>query len=121
MKKTTFFSLFFILTFGTGFAFGQSKNAETMTIKTKIDCDHCLKCESCGGRLNAALKEVWGIKRIKIDPQANSIMVVYKPSKTNPTQIKKAISEAGYDADEVKALPDAYLKLDECCKKNKKI
>ncbi len=114
MKKVVIFGFFLFL---TNLVLGQNKNAETLTIKTKIYCDHCLKCESCGGNLNVALKKVWGLKKISINPQNHNIVVVYKPNKTNPEQIRKAIAQAGFDADEVKATAEAYSKLDACCKK----
>ena len=36
--------------------------------------------------------------------------------KTNPADIRQAIAGTGYDADEVKAMPKAVAKLDECCR-----
>ncbi len=45
-----------------------------------------------------------------------TITVVYNPLKATPEKIETAISKMGYDADEIKADPVAYEKLDECCK-----
>jgi hypothetical protein len=36
---------------------------------------------------------------------------------TDLNKIENAITAAGYDADNKKANPDAYAKLDDCCKK----
>ncbi|MBK8362965.1 MAG: hypothetical protein IPL24_04585 [Bacteroidetes bacterium] len=46
-----------------------------------------------------------------------TIKVTYNSKKTNPEAIRQLISKYGFDADEVKADPVAYSKLDECCKK----
>ncbi|MEY4336862.1 MAG: hypothetical protein RLZZ45_1781, partial [Bacteroidota bacterium] len=37
--------------------------------------------------------------------------------RTNLENIKAAIANTGYDAEDVKAAPDAYNKLPKCCKK----
>jgi hypothetical protein len=37
--------------------------------------------------------------------------------RTNLDNIKTAIANAGYDAEEIKAAKDAYDKLPACCKK----
>ena len=41
---------------------------------------------------------------------------VIKSSKISLTEIKKKISDLGYDADEVKANQDGISKLPDCCK-----
>ena len=46
------------------------------------------------------------------------ITVNYNPKKTDPDKIKKAITQAGYDADDLPADLKAYDKLDACCKKD---
>lgn len=37
--------------------------------------------------------------------------------KTNPVEIRKAITLTGFDADDLKADPKAYASLDGCCKR----
>jgi hypothetical protein len=46
------------------------------------------------------------------------VTVIYNPKKTDVQSIKKSISEAGYDADEVTANEKGYSKLSDCCKKD---
>jgi copper chaperone CopZ len=98
-----------------GVANAQSSKKETLIIKTKIYCDHCMKCGSCAGRMNLALKKYPGVSKIDIAPESNTITVVYNPKKTTPDKIRKSISDAGFDADDVKANPEAVTKLDDCC------
>lgn len=96
---------------------GAALPKETITIKTTIYCNHCLRCESCGMNINNTIKEiVSGVSKVRIDPSNHTIMVTYKTEKTNPAEIRNAIAAAGFDADSVKASPDGYAKLDACCK-----
>jgi hypothetical protein len=45
------------------------------------------------------------------------VNVTYFKDRTNPENIKTAIANIGYDADDVTAEPDAYKKLPKTCKK----
>jgi hypothetical protein len=59
-----------------------------------------------------------GVKSSSLDVATKILTVEYKPSKTNPEKIKRAIIKAGYDADELVADPKAYDNLNPCCKKD---
>lgn len=96
--------------------YGQSSKTETVIIKTAISCDHCKQCESCGKNIYDGIYKEAGIKKIKIDPDAHTVTVTYNSSKTSPEKIRLAISKTGFDADDIKADPEAYAKLDGCCK-----
>jgi len=89
---------------------------KTVDIQTHINCDHCKQCGSCGERLEKALYEQKGIKRVDINEAAMQIKVVYNTEKITPADIRNVIAETGYDADDVKARPEAVAKLDDCCK-----
>lgn len=94
-----------------------SPKSETVVIKTAIYCDHCKDCESCGGKIQRDLSFDKGIQEVVLDEKAMTITVKYNASKTNPDEIRKKVASYGYDADEIKADPEAIAKLDECCKK----
>ncbi|MEO9219383.1 MAG: heavy metal-associated domain-containing protein [Bacteroidia bacterium] len=96
-----------------------TKNKEIAIIKTNIFCNHCKECETCGGKIEKGLAFEKGVKKVAIDEKEMTIIITYNPAKTNPENLKKAISKLGYDADDVKGDPDAYSKLDECCKSGK--
>jgi cation transport ATPase len=115
IKKTAM--LFIALIMLTPVFAQQKKRTAKAVIKTSIHCDHCKKCESCGGRFEREMYAINGIKTYEINMKDTTIVVVYNPLKVTPEIIKTAISKMGYDADEVKADPVAYEKLDECCKK----
>lgn len=86
-------------------------------IKTAIYCDHCKVCESCGGRFKIELSKIKGLKKYILDDKNMTITVFYNNQKTNINAIRTAISEMGFDADNIKASPKAYEKLDACCKR----
>lgn len=99
-------------------AFSQkNKNVQTSVIKTKIYCDHCKECETCGDKFHKDLYNEDGIKRVGVDSKANTITVIYDTRKITLDKIRLSISKLGYDADEVKADPAGIAKLDGCCKK----
>jgi len=98
------------------YGFAQSKTQQAV-IKTAIYCDHCLKCESCGDRLENAIYALKGVKRVEIADKKNEVKVIYQPARVNLDQIRQSIARSGFDADEVKADPAAVEKLDDCCRK----
>lgn len=97
--------------------YSQKAEKLTLMVKTEINCDHCLKCSSCAENIENKLHELKGIKKIKVDPKANTISVTYVSGKTTPEEIKKAINNAGFEADGVPAPAEALANLDACCKK----
>lgn len=88
----------------------QSKFAE---IKIKVSA----QCETCKETIEKALAYEPGVKSSNLDLKTMYVTVVYNPKKTNPDKIRKAISMAGYDADNIPADEEAYHKLPKCCKK----
>lgn len=117
VKKSTL-QLYFLIAF-----LGFIKNAdakiktEKIVIKTTIYCDHCNECESCGQFLRKEIKYIKGVKFASLDIKEMAFIIEFNPTKTTPDAIRTAISKLGYDADHIKADPDAYNKLDACCKK----
>lgn len=94
----------------------QTKKTQKAVIKTTITCDHCKECETCGQLFNQKLLREKGIQMVNIDTEKMTIEVIFNSQKTTLENIRTAISNLGYDADNIKANPDAYEKLDGCCK-----
>lgn len=113
--KYIFSILFVASTVVSGLA---QEKVETITIKTSIVCDHCMKCDDCGYNIDTSIRKAKGIKKVQINPEKNTVVVTYRTDKTTPDEIRIALSKAGFNADDVKADPDAYAKLDGCCKKD---
>jgi len=73
-------------------------------------------CGTCAKNIEAAVTHVEGVKEVSVDVKTKMVMVKYVPEKTNLESLEKAITDAGYDADNRKRNPEAYEKLDKCCK-----
>jgi mercuric ion binding protein len=91
-------------------AMAQSK-LDSIKIRTSAQCDMCKE------RIEETLAFERGVKNSELDIETKIITVYYKSSRTNPEKIRKAITEVGYDADDMPADQKAYQKLPACCKK----
>ena len=104
----------FFFTLGTN---AQTKESGKAEIKVSIECDHCKVCETCGLNFRDNMLKVKGVKMYELNEEKKRLTVYYNTKKTDLATIKTAISKLGFDADDVKADPTAYTKLDGCCKK----
>ena len=97
--------VFFITLIGCG---GEDVNAVLNT--PTIQCGMCKKTIEMG------LKKISGISGSSVDLETKTTKVIYDKEKTDLTQIEKAISELGYQANETLANSTAYDALAPCCK-----
>jgi periplasmic mercuric ion binding protein len=74
-------------------------------------------CESCKTRIEGYLKRYDGIVKINVNFRRQETSVTYLTDRINIEEIKTAIANAGYDADDVTANPDSYKRLFPGCKK----
>lgn len=75
-----------------------------------------LKCKTCVKTVNGALSSVEGIESADIDLGAKKAIVKFVSARLDVAKIRTVISNAGYDADDVKRDSTAYENLAECCK-----
>ena len=108
MNKTTVILMTLLLAAGV---YAQDGKLGEVKIKTSS------QCEDCKERIEEALAFEKGVRKSELDLETQILTVSYKKGKTTPEKIRKAISKAGYDADDVAADPKAYTKLPACCKK----
>lgn len=95
------------------FSFAQAKKGvQTVTIKTPS-----VQCESCKERIEGFLKREEGVQKAVVDIKKKTTKVTFVSERTNIENIKAAIANGGYDADDVTAEEEAYKKLPSCCKK----
>jgi periplasmic mercuric ion binding protein len=85
---------------------------ETATIKTPT-----VQCEECKKRIENYLSREEGVEKVTVDYKRKTTKVTYVADRTNYENVKTAIANAGYDADDVTANPESYKKLPTCCKK----
>ena len=111
MKKYYLFALLFMALAVSAFA--QTRKAiVTVTIKTPAAA-----CEVCKERIESYLKQEPGIQKSVVDIKKKITKVTYYTDRTNIENIKTAIANAGFDADDISANPDAYDRLPKCCKR----
>lgn len=106
--KLTFLSLIGLVTL----SFAQQKAVEKVVIKTPT-----VQCENCKEKIENYLKREPGVSSVKVDYKKKTTTVTYLTDRNNIEQLKTAIANAGYDADDVTADEEAYKKLPKCCKK----
>jgi copper chaperone CopZ len=89
-----------------GSAAAQQKKPVTVKIQTPG-----MLCDECKQRVEDQVKYEEGVTKVVGYPRSKYIMVTYFADRTNIENIKTAIANAGYDADDVKADEDAYKRL----------
>lgn len=110
MKRLNF--LFVLLIGFAVTASAQTKSQMTAVIKTPT-----VQCEKCKDRIENYMKHEEGILKVNVDYKKKTTTVTWLTDRTNIENIKTAIANVGYDADDVTAEPDSYKRLPTCCKK----
>lgn len=77
--------------------------AQGKTRKTSATIKSTVECELCKVNVEKHLSKVKGIRKVKADYQLHQIEIVYNSRKISLQEIKKIISDLGYDADDVPA------------------
>lgn len=121
MKKVTFLVI-------TLFAFTMIQAAvldlSKVNIATKESKIDTLKvqtsavCKMCKERLEHDMAFEKGVKAVNLNMEDKVLTVVYRNDKTTEEELKKAITEIGYDADDMLADQKAHDKLPACCQKD---
>jgi len=112
MKNLATLILFTIIAFSYNNVIAQKTNKKaTIIIKTSTQCN------MCKNRVEKEMAYTKGIISASLNVDKAQLTVKYKTHKTSPEKIRKAISNIGYDADNIKANEQAYEKLPKCCKK----
>ncbi len=73
-------------------------------------------CEECKERIEGKFKQVHKLESYNLNFDTGILTVKYDTDKIELKEIRKIVSQLGYDADETKADPKAYAKLPKCCK-----
>lgn len=90
----------------------QVKPVQTARIKTPNAL-----CEACKSRIESYLRRYDGVTAIDVNYRKGETKVTYLSDRIDIEQIKTALSNLGYDADDVPANEDAYKRLPKTCKK----
>ena len=88
----------------------QKSNNEVIVIQTNG------VCEKCKTIFTEKVPYFKGVVDFSYDVKTAKMTVTYNPKKTTPAEIRKRVSDLGYNADDVKANPEARAKLPDCCR-----
>jgi copper chaperone CopZ len=89
----------------------EMRKAKTVVIKSSVICG------SCKARVERGLTAIEGVEGVTVDLNSKNVKVKYNPDKISEQQIRLAIANMGYDADDMKKDEAAYAKLPMCCQK----
>jgi mercuric ion binding protein len=90
----------------------QVKASQTAKIKTPT-----IGCDDCKNRIETYLKRYDGVTSVQVNWHQKITTVKYLTDRKNIEEIKTAIANTGYDADDIPATEDAYKRLPKSCKK----
>lgn len=93
-------------------SFAQIKPVQTIKIKTPN-----ILCEDCKKRVTTYLDRYDGVQSVAINTRKGETTVKFVSDRTNIEEIKTAIANSGFDADDIPANEEAYKRLPKTCKK----
>lgn len=97
--------------------FSTASQAQTKALVTaKIKTPNAL-CEACKTRIETYLNRYDGVQSINVNWRKGETTVKYLTDRTNIEEIKTAIANMGYDADDIPANEEFYKRLPKTCKK----
>ena len=94
------------LLFIASIAFGQTKKAKIVTTA---------QCNMCKKTIEKAVNDLDGIELAELDVTSKKLKVKYDSAKLSLQAIRERIASVGYQADDVKAIEEAYNALPGCC------
>ncbi len=93
-------------------AWAKESKTDTVYIQTSAVCNMCKE------RLEHDMAFEKGVKAVELDMETKKLMIVYRKDKNTVEGLKKAITEIGYDADDMVADQKAHDRLPDCCQKD---
>lgn len=93
----------------TALSFTRQPSTQEVVLKTSAECGECKE------RIESKLNYTKGIVFADLDYKSQLLTVKFKPAKITLKDIKQIVSDLGYDADDVKANPEAQKALPLCC------
>lgn len=107
--------LVLVLLFATaGVTMAQAKKG---TLAKAVIQVPTVQCDMCKDRIQRYFLKEEGVKSMVVNVKKHEATVQYYTDRTNIENIKTAIANVGYDADDVTANEDSYKALPTCCKK----
>ena len=88
-------------------------SGDTKTAELKLESMQCMMCSM---KVAEVVEVLDGVKKIEVDLKNKSGKVTYKASMIDISSIEEAITSIGYNVNDKNADPQAYAKLEICCK-----
>jgi mercuric ion binding protein len=89
----------------------QHKNMEKAVINTPG-----VMAEACKTGIENFLVHEYGVSSVRADYRRHTVTVTWYTNRTNIENIKTALANMGYDADDVTAEPEAFKRILPACK-----
>lgn len=112
MKKLKLVALLMLGVISVSLAQVKKKSLIAVTINTPG-----VQCEACKNILTQFMAREEGVAKVVVDFKRKTTKISYWTDRTNPENLKTAIANAGFDADDVTANLEFAKKLPPCCKK----
>lgn len=87
-------------------------------LQTEVISANTMVCGMCEDNVEKAVYAVEGVKSVEVDRKSKNVTVMFIPAQTNVQTIERAITDAGYNANDKPRDAGAYEKLDACCKED---
>ena len=94
-------------------SFAQIKTSDKAVIKTPT-----VQCDNCRDYIEFTVAHEYGVTSVKVDIKKKTTTVTWLTDRTTLENIKIAIANIGYDADNIEAEPSAWRGLPKECKKH---
>ena len=96
-------------------AFSSVSLAQTKAMQKAVIQTPGVQDEACKTRIENFLVHEYGVATVKADFKRHTVTVQWYTDRTNIENIKTALANMGYDADDVTAEPAAYKRLPIAC------
>ena len=95
---------------------GKKKDDPMSKIETVSIKIPSMVCGTCEKNISKAIYLVEGVKVVDVSSKSKTAEIKFVSFQTIIETIERAVTEAGYDANDKKRNTEAYEKLDACCK-----
>jgi copper chaperone CopZ len=96
--------------------FSSTTHAQKKAVQKAVIATPGVQDEACKTRIDNRLVHEYGVSSVKADYKKHIVTVQWYTDRTNIENIKTALANMGYDADDVTAEPDAYKRLPKTCR-----
>ena len=95
--------------------FTTASTAQKKAVQKAVIQTPGVQDEACKTRIDNFLVHEYGVSSVKTDWRKHTVTVQWYTDRTNIENIKTALANMGYDADDVTAEPEAYKSLPVTC------